>query len=82
MSPEDEATAHLLVAAAFHNATAKADEAGDPTVAQFTQAAMRDFDEHGQLHGGMYGFVMAYTQEHAPDDVPALQRWIAEVTER
>lgn len=78
MSPEDEATAHLLVAAAFHDAAANAEERGDPAVGDFSRAVIRQFEEHQRLEGGLYGVVMKYALEHAsPDEVASLQRWIA-----
>lgn len=81
MSPEDEATAHLLVVAAFHDAAADADERGDPSVGEFSRAVLRLFDEHHRLEGALYAVVMKYAQRHATDEeVAALNRWIAEVT--
>lgn len=80
MDPEDEATAHLLVAAAYHDAAAQADERGDPSVGEFSRAVLRLFEEQGHLEGALYGVVMKYAQEHAsPAEVAALHRWIAEV---
>lgn len=81
MTPEDEATAHLLVAAAFHDAAANAEERGDLAVGDFSRAVIRQFEEHQRLEGALYLVVMKYAQEHAsPDEVAALQRWIAETT--
>lgn len=81
MRAEDEATAHLLVAAAFHNAAAEADERGDLRVGDFSRAVLRRFEEQQHLEGALYDVVMKYAREHAaPDDVAALKRWIAEVT--
>lgn len=81
MSPEDEATAHLLVTAAFHDAAARADEQGDPSIGDFSRAVLRQFEEHQQLEGALYDVVMKYAQEHAPpEDVAALRRWMGEVT--
>ncbi len=81
MSPEDEATAHLLVAAAFHDAAAAADERGDPSVGDFSRAVLRRFEEHRHLEGALYAVVMKYAREHAsPEDVAALGRWMGEVT--
>lgn len=78
---EDEATAHLLVTAAFHDAAASADERGDTSIGDFSRAVIRQFDEHQRLEGALYAVVMKYAQEHAPpEDVAALRRWIAEVT--
>ncbi|WP_329123493.1 hypothetical protein [Streptomyces sp. NBC_01353] len=82
-TPEDEATAHLLVAAAFHNAAASADERGDPRVGDFSRAVLRQFEEHQHLEGALYTVVLKYAQEHASDDeVASLERWIAVVTGR
>ncbi|MCX4606866.1 hypothetical protein OG402_41295 [Streptomyces anulatus] len=81
MSPDDEATAHLLVTAAFHDAAASADERGDSSIGDFSRAVLRQFEERRHLEGALYTVVMRYAQEHAsPDEVAALQRWIAEVT--
>ena len=81
MTPEDEATAHLLVAAAFHDAAANADERGDPRVGDFSRAVLRQFERHQHLEGALYDVVVKYAQEHAtPEEVAALHRWIAEVT--
>ena len=81
MTPEDEATAHLLVAAAFHDAAAAADERGDASIGEFSRAVLRLFEEEQHLEGALYAVVMKYAQEHAgPDEVAALQRWMAEVT--
>lgn len=81
MSPEDEATAHLLVTAAFHDAAARADEQGDPSIGDFSRAVLRQFEEHQHLEGALYAVVMRYAQEHAsPEDVAALRRWMGEVT--
>jgi hypothetical protein len=83
VSPEDEATAHLLVAAAFHDAAASADERGDSSVGDFSRAVLRQFEEHQHLEGALYAVVMKYAQEHAhPEEVAALRRWMAEVTGR
>ena len=80
MTPEDEATAHLLVAAAFHNAAAKAEEEGDTTVGDFSRAVLRRFEEQQHLEGALYDVVETYAQEHAStEDLAALRRWIAEV---
>lgn len=80
-TPEDEATAHLLVAAAFHNAAAEADERGDLSIGEFSRAVIRQFEEHQHLEGALYAVVMKYALEHAStDEVAALRRWIAEVT--
>ncbi|WP_256106786.1 hypothetical protein [Streptomyces sp. ODS05-4] len=79
-TPEDEATAHLLVAAAFHDAAAAADERGDPTVGDFSRAVLRQFEEHQRLEGALYGIVMKYALEHASaPEMAALQRWMAKV---
>lgn len=81
MSQHDEATAHLLVAAAFHDAAAAADERGDPSIGDFSRAVLRRFEEHHHLEGALYEVVMKYAQQHASrDEVAALQRWIAEVS--
>ncbi|MFJ9988584.1 hypothetical protein ACIQUD_32005 [Streptomyces globisporus] len=81
MSPDDEATAHLLVTAAFHDAAATADERGDSSIGDFSRAVLRLFEERQHLEGALYAVVMKYAQEHAsPDEVAALQRWMAEVT--
>lgn len=80
MTPEDEATAHLLVAAAFHDAAAKAEEKGDRSVGDFSRAVLRRFEEQQHLEGALYDVVVTYAREHAsPEDVAALSRWIAEV---
>lgn len=80
MTPEDEATAHLLVAAAFHNAAAKAEEEGNRSVGDFSRAVLRHFEEQQHLEGALYDVVVNYAQEHAPlEDLAALRRWIAEV---
>jgi hypothetical protein len=80
MTPEDEATAHLLVTAAFHDAAANADEHGDTSVGDFSRAVLRQFEEHQRLEGALYSVVMKYAQEHAStEEVAALQRWMAEV---
>ncbi|MFJ7990308.1 hypothetical protein [Streptomyces sp. NPDC096351] len=81
MTPEDEATAHLLVTAAFHDAAASADERGDTSIGEFSRAVLRLFDEEGRLEGALYSVVMKYAQEHASqDEIASLQRWMAEVT--
>lgn len=81
MTAEDTATAHLLVTAAFHDAAARADEQGDPSIGDFSRAVIRRFEEQERLEGALYGVVMKYALEHAsPEDVAALHRWIAEVT--
>ncbi|WP_228981312.1 hypothetical protein [Streptomyces sp. DH12] len=81
MTPDDEATAHLLVTAAFHDAAAGADERGDSSIGDFSRAVLRRFEEHQHLEGSLYAVVMKYALEHAPpEDVAALRRWIAEVT--
>ena len=83
MEQGDEATAHLLVAASFHDAAANADERGDPTVGDFARAVIRQFEEHHQLEGALYSIVMKYALEHgSPDEVAALHRWISEKTQR
>ncbi|MFD3516318.1 hypothetical protein [Streptomyces sp. NPDC058657] len=80
MSPEDEATAHLLVTAAFHDAAASADERGDARIGDFSRAVMRQFEEHRRLEGALYEVVTKYAQEHATaEEEAALWRWIAEV---
>lgn len=82
-SPDDEATAHLLVVAAFHNAAAKADEHDDVTVGEFSRAVLQRFDEHGELQGRLYDVVRGYAAKHATlEEQAALDRWIAEKTER
>jgi hypothetical protein len=82
-SPDDEATAHLLVVAAFHNAAAKADEDDDVRVGEFARAVIRRFDEYGELQGKLYDVVRGYAQRHAsPEEQAALERWIAEKTSR
>ncbi|MGW7256501.1 hypothetical protein [Streptomyces sp. NPDC054834] len=80
-SPDDEATAHLLVVAAFHNAAAKADEHDDATVGQFARAVLDRFDEYGELKGRLYDIVRGYAQKYASlEEQAALDRWIAEKT--
>jgi hypothetical protein len=82
-SPDDEATAHLLVVAAFHNQAAKADEHDDVSIGEFCRAVLRRFDEHGDLQGRLYDVVRGYAQKHASlEEQAALDRWIAEKTER
>ncbi|MEU8740583.1 hypothetical protein [Streptomyces halstedii] len=81
MSPDDEATAHLLVTAAFHDAAASADERGDSSIGDFSRAVLRQFEERRRLEGALYAVVMKYAQEHASlDEMAALQRWMVEVT--
>ncbi|GAB3002093.1 hypothetical protein GCM10023080_079680 [Streptomyces pseudoechinosporeus] len=81
-SPDDEATAHLLVTAAFHDAAARADEHDDVSIGEFARAVLRRFDEYGELQGRLYDVVRGYAQKHAsPEEVAALERWIAEKTE-
>lgn len=78
-SPDDEATAHLLVVAAFHDAAAKADEHDDVSIGEFSRAVLRRFDEHGELQGRLYDVVRVYAQRHASaEEQAALERWIAE----
>ncbi|MGA5424960.1 hypothetical protein [Streptomyces lavendulocolor] len=80
-TPDDEATAHLLVAAAFHDAAATADERGDPMVGDFSRAVLRQFEEHQHLEGALYDVVTKYAQQHASaDELAALKRWMTEVT--
>lgn len=75
------ATAHLLVAAAFHDAAAKADEHGDPMVGDFSRAVLRKFEEEQHLEGALYDVVMKYALQHATaEDQAALRRWMTEVT--
>lgn len=82
-SPDDEATAHLLVVAAFHNAAAKADEHDDVSIGEFSRAVLRRFDEQGELQGRLYDVVRGYAEKHASlEEQAALDRWIAEKTER
>jgi hypothetical protein len=83
VTPEDEATAHLLVAAAFHDAAAKAEERGDSSVGEFSRAVIRRFEEQQHLEGALYDIVLQYAKEYAsPTDRAALERWITEVTGR
>ncbi|MEU5298601.1 hypothetical protein [Streptomyces umbrinus] len=80
-SPDDEATARLLVVAAFHDAAAKADEHDDVSIGEFSRAVLRRFDEYGELQGRLYDVVRGYARRHAPpDEQAALERWIAEKT--
>ncbi|MGW7131326.1 hypothetical protein ACWGIA_23735 [Streptomyces bobili] len=80
-SPDDEATAHLLVVAAFHDAAARADEHDDVSIGEFSRAVLRRFDEHGELQGQLYNVVRGYADRHASvEDRAALERWIAEKT--
>ena len=80
-SPDDEATAHLLVVAAFHDQAAKADEHGDVSIGEFSRAVLRRFDECGDLQGRLYDVVRGYAQRNAPpEEQDALERWIAEKT--
>lgn len=80
-SPDDEATAHLLVVAAFHDQAAKADEHGDVSIGEFSRAVLRRFDEYGDLQGRLYDVVRGYAQRNAsPEEQDALERWIAEKT--
>ncbi|MFF5019532.1 hypothetical protein [Streptomyces sp. NPDC001165] len=82
-SPDDEATAHLLVVAAFHEAAAKAEEQGDLSILRFSQAVLRHFDEHGELQDRLYDVVRGYADKHASlEEQAALDRWIAEKTSR
>ncbi|MET9077864.1 hypothetical protein ABZX95_38275 [Streptomyces sp. NPDC004232] len=82
-SPDDKATAHLLVAAAFHEAAAKAEEQGDLSILRFSQAVLRHFDEHSELQGRLYDVVRGYAEKHASfEEQAALDRWIAEKTNR
>jgi hypothetical protein len=82
-SPDDEATAHLLVVATFHEAAAKAEEKGDLSILRFSQGILRLFDERGDLPFRLYDFVRHYAQEHASlEEQAALDRWIAEKTSR
>lgn len=79
MYADDEATAHLLVVAAFHNAAAKADEHDDVSIGEFSRAVLRRFDEHGELQGRLYDVVRLYAAKHATvEEQAALERWIAE----
>jgi hypothetical protein len=83
VSPDDEATAHLLVVAAFHNVAAKADEHDDVSVGEFSRAVLQRFDEYGELQGRLYDVVRGYARCHAsPEEQAALERWIAEKTSR
>lgn len=59
MTPDDEATAHLLVSAAFHDAAARADERGDSSIGDFSRAVLRRFEEEQRLEGALYGVVMS-----------------------
>jgi hypothetical protein len=80
-SPDDEATAHLLVVAAFHEAAAEADEQDDVSIGEFSRAVLRRFDEFGDLQGRLYDVVRGYAQKHASlEEQAALDRWIAEKT--
>lgn len=80
-SPDDEATAHLLVVAAFHNAAAKADEHDDVSIGEFSRAVLRRFDEYGDLQGRLYDVVRGYASKHATvEEQAALDRWIREKT--
>lgn len=80
-SPDDEATAHLLVVAAFHDAAAKADEDDDVSIGEFCRAVLQRFDEFGDLRGRLYDVVRGYAQRNAsPEEQAALERWIAEKT--
>ena len=80
-SPDDEATARLLVVAAFHDAAAKADENDDVSIGEFSRAVLRRFDEHGDLQGRLYDVVRGYAQKHASvEEQAALERWIREKT--
>ncbi|MFF5020138.1 hypothetical protein [Streptomyces sp. NPDC001165] len=82
-SPDDQATAHLLVVAAFHEAAAKAEEQDDLSVLRFSQAVLRRFDECGELQDRLYDVVRGYAEKHASlEDQAALDRWIAEKTSR
>jgi uncharacterized protein (DUF4415 family) len=82
-SPDDEATAHLLVVAAFHNAAANAEEQGDLSILRFSQAVLNHFDEYGELQGRLYNVVRGYAENHASlEEQAALDRWIAEKTGR
>jgi hypothetical protein len=45
MDPVDGATAHLLVAAAYHDAATNADEHGDPSIGEFPRVALHLFEE-------------------------------------
>ncbi|MGW2724780.1 hypothetical protein [Streptomyces sp. NPDC001492] len=81
-SHDDEATAHLLVVAAFHDQAAKADEHGDVSIGEFSRAVLRRFDEHGELQGRLYDVVRIYAQKHATvEEQAALDRWIREKTQ-
>ncbi|MGW0188155.1 hypothetical protein ACWDV7_20620 [Streptomyces sp. NPDC003362] len=80
-SPDDEATAHLLVVAAFHDAAAKAEEQGNLSILRFSQAVLKHFDEYGELQGRLYGIVRGYAEKYASlEEQAALDRWIAEKT--
>ncbi|MFD9249526.1 hypothetical protein [Streptomyces bottropensis] len=80
-SPDDEATAHLLVVAAFHEAAAKADEHDDVSIGEFSRAVLRRFDEFGDLQGRLYDVVRGYAQRNVSlEEQAALDRWIAEKT--
>lgn len=80
-SPDDEATARLLVVAAFHDAAAKADENDDVSIGEFSRAVLRRFDEHGDLQGRLYDVVRGYAQKNASvEEQAALERWIQEKT--
>lgn len=82
-SPDDEATAHLLVVAAFHDAAAKADEHDDVSIGEFSRAVLRRFDEYGELQGRLYDVVRGYAARHATaEERAALERWITERTGR
>jgi len=78
-SPDDEASAHLLVVAAFHDQASKADEHDDVSIGEFSRAVLRRFDEYGELQGRLYEVVRGYARKHAsPEEQDALERWIAE----
>lgn len=80
-SPDDEATARLLVVAAFHNASAQADEHDDVSIGEFSRAVLRRFDEYGELQGRLYDVVRSYARRNASaEEQAALDRWIAEKT--
>lgn len=79
VSPDDEATAHLLVVAAFHEAAAKAAERDDVSIGEFSRAVLARFDEYGELQGRLYDVVRGYAAKHASiEEQAALERWIAE----
>ncbi|MFF4488985.1 hypothetical protein ACFY0F_21225 [Streptomyces sp. NPDC001544] len=82
-SPDDEATAHLLVVAAFHDAAAKAGEQDDVSIGEFSRAVLARFDEMGELQGRLYDVVRSYAAKYATfEEQAALERWIAEKTSR